>query len=952
MSWDDEEIGEYQGSNSTIAVRYSAFDRESQVAEYFWAIGTAPWATDVQPFKSNGLQEMAVNSDLEGILHHGSTYYVTLKAVNGAGLETTVTSSGVKVLQGYPNVTKTNTTALFGANLPHDVYPDDVMEVTDLTHVGISWERPQEDQSITSIFFSVSSSEDGTGDIFPKTRVGLNDSGSVVIADGKVETYGRVVNITDIRQHSGEVKDVVESSKFVMEPGRTLYPKLLLCNGAHQCTDVNVKKSIYIRPGDITAVSHNGEGVEVVLNQTKFTSISIRTPGGLRKGTAIVSGLLEDKDITTEYTSDASADFKPFVTDPSFTKDIADRWLKNRIQYWLDVNFFVTTLGNVELPGPINITVPINTTQIEPGLEPRLLYWNLEQGEWQDAQRTCSRGGEAQTPLDWTDNYAHFQVCKTNVYNRKRNARRMPKSIHEARGYFQGSTHLTLAAVDKTFLNSPPVLTSDTYINVREDEERAIMIEYYDNEDDRLAFFITGPPHLGQAQLRNEEDFLIVLYDPRLDCYGTDTINILAVEMLPNNMNPHHVNVELVVEVQPSNDDPVLFVLVENNPAVIVPTKRLDLTVEVNRVSNVKYIDLQVVIGAYDVEPEDTVTLYFSAGGNGTISTSQQERRVDFSYDGCSTNNTWFSVVREHDKSNSTRALHLGPCDIQAPHPLQDMAWVFTTLTYRPHTNFTGRDVIKINARDQHGGISRVVTLDLYVLENLCEHGGECVGDVTDTGCTSKDRAKGFDGYWCNCTSAPGWTGRLCQTDYDECLSTPCPGNYTCIDQVNGYVCECGNPSWPCAGKLTAWQICLIVLAAVFLLLLAIFLWRKWKRSSDSVKRTESMFFRGSRVSPGNTLINVKPVHGETGRDGDAKGPEPCEPRCDTGLDRDGPASCQKRRAWEGDNTSDRQAAALLNWQWKPTHSTEICDRPIGLLPGAVTELKPLRGTPMKKADL
>ncbi|KAI8516762.1 hypothetical protein Bbelb_053430 [Branchiostoma belcheri] len=151
MSWDDEEIVEYQGSNSTIAVRYSAFDRESQVAEYFWAIGTAPWGSDIQTFMSNGLRDLAVNSDLEGVLQHGSIYFVTLLVVNGAGLESSMTSSGVKVLLGYPNVTQMNTTVLFGEDVSDDVYPDDVVEVADLAHAGFTWERPQEEQAITSI---------------------------------------------------------------------------------------------------------------------------------------------------------------------------------------------------------------------------------------------------------------------------------------------------------------------------------------------------------------------------------------------------------------------------------------------------------------------------------------------------------------------------------------------------------------------------------------------------------------------------------------------------------------------------------------------------------------------------------------------------------------------------------------------------------------------------------
>ena len=55
--------------------------------------------------------------------------------------------------------------------------------------------------------------------------------------------------------------------------------------------------------------------------------------------------------------------------------------------------------------------------------------------------------------------------------------------------------------------------------------------------------------------------------------------------------------------------------------------------------------------------------------------------------------------------------------------------------------------------------------------------------------------------YTCSCRA--GWTGWLCDTDLDECLSSPClnggfcrqtaaPGNYTCacMDEYEGHDCE------------------------------------------------------------------------------------------------------------------------------------------------------------------
>ena len=62
--------------------------------EYTWAIGSSPGATDIQDFKSVGLDEIAANDQLGGIIQDNHTYYATLTARNGAGLVLRNVSSG------------------------------------------------------------------------------------------------------------------------------------------------------------------------------------------------------------------------------------------------------------------------------------------------------------------------------------------------------------------------------------------------------------------------------------------------------------------------------------------------------------------------------------------------------------------------------------------------------------------------------------------------------------------------------------------------------------------------------------------------------------------------------------------------------------------------------------------------------------------------------------------
>jgi hypothetical protein len=60
----------------------------------------------------------------------------------------------------------------------------------------------------------------------------------------------------------------------------------------------------------------------------------------------------------------------------------------------------------------------------------------------------------------------------------------------------------------------------------------------------------------------------------------------------------------------------------------------------------------------------------------------------------------------------------------------------------------------------------------------VCNNGGACVVTI-DT--TTESR----------CMCAAGFTGSLCQTNVNECLSNPCQHNAICIDKINGFRCEC-----------------------------------------------------------------------------------------------------------------------------------------------------------------
>jgi hypothetical protein len=44
-----------------------------------------------------------------------------------------------------------------------------------------------------------------------------------------------------------------------------------------------------------------------------------------------------------------------------------------------------------------------------------------------------------------------------------------------------------------------------------------------------------------------------------------------------------------------------------------------------------------------------------------------------------------------------------------------------------------------------------------------------------------------------SCVCEPGWTGKNCDENIDECESDPCENNSECVDEVDGFKCVCDS---------------------------------------------------------------------------------------------------------------------------------------------------------------
>ena len=75
-----------------------------------------------------------------------------------------------------------------------------------------------------------------------------------------------------------------------------------------------------------------------------------------------------------------------------------------------------------------------------------------------------------------------------------------------------------------------------------------------------------------------------------------------------------------------------------------------------------------------------------------------------------------------------------------------------------------------------------------------CENGGTCVPVKNDS----------------SCICAAGYSGKFCETNIDDCASSPCL-NGNCTDKVNDYSCDCEDGSLTVDTVLIVSLSCLII---------------------------------------------------------------------------------------------------------------------------------------------
>ncbi|XP_062567667.1 uncharacterized protein LOC134229900 [Saccostrea cucullata] len=155
-------------------------------------------------------------------------------------------------------------------------------------------------------------------------------------------------------------------------------------------------------------------------------------------------------------------------------------------------------------------------------------------------------------------------------------------------------------------------------------------------------------------------------------------------------------------------------------------------------------------------------------------------------------------------------------------------------LSHHLSKEFSGLSEVGIRAHDDQldsrnlYGYSKEITIQVFVLKNPCVH-GKCI-NLTETSCTDSSRAYSFHNFACDCSL--GYDGQWCETDINECHPNPCSVFYDCENLIGRYECVLNGPKT-------------FGLAIGFLFIIGfpvLLFWRHVKKRRPSSKVSDSMF--------------------------------------------------------------------------------------------------------------
>ena len=344
-----------------------------------------------------------------------------------------------------------------------------------------------------------------------------------------------------------------------------------------------------------------------------------------------------------------------------------------------------------------------------------------------------------------------LQVC--NTWNRSSITSKKQLSTD----FLANPTQFALARVYNLFKNTPPIIRyPNMTLRILEDVGIKTSLKYVDKESDKAEFKLLSSQSLDLGTVSLSRNGLLT-FSPCENCFGTILVTYEVVEIGIINGKPLSADGAVSIVITPVEDSPTLYFRNGSSSSYVdVSDSNRHVTLSHNQnITGTTDIGIRLLI--LDPDPDDHLYFAERKANVGTLS---------------------LQSIPDMDSQLVNQSSHI----LQSTFKTADFILSLPG-------NFTGETDFGVIGYDQNGSYTDVLTVTVKVLHFPCLNGGRCYGNETDAQCTRMARVRSWDGYYCNCSS--GFTGEMCESKIDECLSSPCRPWSTCEAHLDHYRCAC-----------------------------------------------------------------------------------------------------------------------------------------------------------------
>ena len=464
-----------------------------------------------------------------------------------------------------------------------------------------------------------------------------------------------------------------------------------MCNKAHKCSHIPMNSIIIRRHEDTTLTpdkTRQIHGIMLTGTNVGLLSVNLSTLLSQAANQFITIGRLIEQDFDVKYKTDASSTYNSYIVNPSETFQYTTRALRGRILEYLEGGFYLSGSSEVTILGPVEVIITFENgvfNKSSQGIEPTLLTWCTEEHIWVNASQSC--GNNYVTSVDWENNNFKTFIC--NIDNL---CQTTSVEAGETDNGFKGPRSFVLAGTSSEFVNSPPVIVTNTSFCISEDAGTIqFLIEAFDPDLDEFEFVLnTEISYRGSITL---DPSGLGSYTPCKDCFGLEEIGFSIHEVREDTNSLLETKGLIKVDIKEVNDNPVLMA-VQNGGALFVSTT---LSLDEHKVDSVSDVQ-DILLVAYDVDA-DNMKILIEGPQHGQLKIFNQTEIHSVVYQECKKPlgeiQTNWEALKNKLKRHDTLVLPV-PCGIEDDFKDKTLRWHAALVEYRPNLGFTGQDNLKV----------------------------------------------------------------------------------------------------------------------------------------------------------------------------------------------------------------------------------------------------------------